>query len=104
MSGFTGSDDAIESAAFRTPLTVGVKVTPIEQDVRTGSTAPQLPGTTAKSEALAPPIENPVMLSGASPVFDRTTVCAALVVATSCTPNASGTGITAATGAMPVPL
>jgi hypothetical protein len=109
MSGFTGSEEATESVAFLIPLAVGVKVTPTEQTDKAGRTAPQLPGATAKSEALAPPMEIPVMFSGASPVLDRTTVdrttvCAALVVALTCTPNVNGTGIRAATGAIPVPL
>jgi hypothetical protein len=104
-TGFTGSELATVSVPTLMPEAAGVNATSIVQLVSTGSTAPQLFATNAKSEAFAPLIAMGSETSnGESPLLVSTRDCGALVVATTCPPKTRGTGIMLATGAIPVPL
>jgi hypothetical protein len=101
--GCAGSLLLITSDEDRPFAAAGVNVTLMLQLPAAATLAPH-PFVCAKSAAFAPVSPRLVMDKAALPVFDRVTVCAALVVFTSWLANVSDAGDTPATGLMPVPF
>lgn len=86
----------------RLPAAVGLKVKLIVQLPPTATAAEQAL-VAAKSPALAPETATALTVSAAVPVLVTVTVCAGLVLPTSCPANAAGVE-RPATGAVPVPF
>ena len=101
--GLAGSLLMILSDADRAPTAVGLNVTLIEQLAPATRLAPHVL-VWAKSPGLVPVRLTLVIVSGAVPVLDNVTVCAALVVPTVWLPNVREVGVAEATGPVPVPL
>src|SRR5947209_4725614 len=72
------------TAPVRAPVAVGVKVRLMAQVAPAGNDVPQV-----VARAKSPTPAMPVMVRAALPVFERLTVCAALVVAICWFPNAT---------------
>src|SRR5206468_2389905 len=102
--GLPAASSVICALALRAPVTVGEKVAVIVQVAFTASD-PGQSFVRAKSAAFPPVSAIPVIVSGAVPVFFKVDDCGALVVPTSCDPNARlvGVSVTAGAGAPPVP-
>jgi len=104
-SGLLAALSTIETLALLLPDAVGENVTVMVHVVFGGRDAGQSLDW-AKSPALVPAIPMLVIVNASVPVFFRTEDCDALVVPTSCAPNARLVGVRFAigAGAVPVPL
>jgi hypothetical protein len=89
--------------ALRAPLAVGLKVTLIEQLAPAATLVPQV-FDWAKSPLFVPVIVMLVRFREAPPVFERVSVCAALVEPTNVLEKVSDPGARLAAGATPVPI
>jgi hypothetical protein len=107
LCGLPAALSVIVTAAFRAPTAVGVKVTLIVQLAfgATGLPAAQVvPVASAKSPALAPVNPTLVKVRFAVPLLVTVTVCAALVVVTTCAGKFRLAGARTIPGAVPVPV
>lgn len=98
LCGLPAALSVMVTAPLRVPRSVGVKVTLIVQLELAATVAPQLLVWAKSPDAIIV-----VRVSGASPTFDRVTVCMLLVVPTSWLANIKDGTDRLTTGAMPVP-
>jgi hypothetical protein len=108
VCGEAGALSVTETLAPRDPAALGVKVTEIEQ-LEPAASVEGLSGQVfvcAKSPAFVPVIPIELIVRAPVPVLVRVTLCAELVVPTSCWPKLRlvGENVTAGAGATPVPL
>jgi hypothetical protein len=99
----TGELSVTTSVAVRAPLAEGVKMTLIVQLTPAARLVPH-PFVWVKSAGFDPLMAMLVMDSGASPLFRRVRVCAALAVLTSWFANTTEVGLRTAPASVPVPL
>jgi hypothetical protein len=104
--GLPGASSVIVTVAERLPVALGVKVAEIVQVALAASsdgTSGQL-FVCAKSAEFVPPSRIELIASGAVPLLRTVTVCAALVVPTTCDAKETLVGVSVTAGWVPVPL